>query len=302
MNADGRIVLVGEGMLELSGEGSSLRLGYGGDTLNTAIHLARLGRRTAFCTAMGTDPFSADLAQRWEQEGLETDLVMKIPDRLPGLYAIRTDDAGERSFFYWREQSAARHLFESPDPSHASKIVSGTQLFAFSLITLAILSPGGRDMLLSLARQVRANGGLVAFDGNYRPQLWADAAVARECRDRALACCDIGLPTLADEQQLSGFITPEQVATHWRSQGAREVVVKLGDRGCLLDDTLVPPPAALVPVDTSGAGDAFNAGYLSGRLDGAAPLDAARQGHRLASWVIMRPGAIPERDDDAPYR
>ena len=103
-----RAVLVGEGMLELSQEGAAWRLGYGGDTLNTAIHLARAGIETAYLTAVGSDPFSADLKAKWQGEGLDTSLILTHPTRGSGLYAINTDERGERSFTYWRGESAAR--------------------------------------------------------------------------------------------------------------------------------------------------------------------------------------------------
>ena len=68
-------MLVGEAMLELSQDGSGWRLAYGGDTLNTAIHLARGGIDTAYLTALGTDPFSDDLRARWAAEGLEAPFI-----------------------------------------------------------------------------------------------------------------------------------------------------------------------------------------------------------------------------------
>lgn len=294
-----RAVLVGEAMLELSQEGSLWRLAYGGDTLNTAIHLARSGVETAYLSALGTDPFSEDLRTRWAAEGLDTSLVLDNPSRNPGLYAITCDDMGERSFTYWRGESAARALFDCPGIETALAQAESADLLAFSLISLAILPQSGRQGLLTLARKVRANGGLVAFDGNYRPRLWPDQATARAARDAAIAVASIGLPTLEDETMLSGETDAEAVAAHWQGLGCSETIVKLGPEGCRLPDgEIVPPAEVLRPVDTSGAGDAFNAGYLSARLRGEASAQAAIAGHALAGWTIMRRGAIPPRDSD----
>lgn len=292
-----RAVLLGEGMLELSGTPGQWRLGHGGDTLNTAIHLARGGVDTAYFTALGTDPFSADLLARWQGEGLDTSLVLRHPARGAGLYAITTDAAGERSFTYWRGESAARELFACPGIEQACASAARADLLAFSLISLAILPEAGRARVIELARAVRAQGGRVAFDGNYRPRLWRDPAEARQWRDYAIAAADIGLPTLEDEVLLGSPDDPEAVRAHWQAQGCAEVVVKLGAAGCLLPDgTLVAPPHVLQPVDTSGAGDAFNAGYLAARLRRQDMAAAAQAGHALAGWTIMRPGAIPARD------
>ena len=291
-----RIVLAGEAMLELSRDGSGWRLGFGGDTLNTAIHLARAGCDVAYLTAIGSDPLSADLKTRWRGEGLDTALVLDHPARATGLYAIATDGAGERSFTYWRDSSAAREMFALPAMAGAANAAAGADLFAFSLISLAVLPDAGREALLALAARVRDGGGRVAFDGNYRPRLWADAGEARAWRDRAVALADIGLPTLEDEVLL-GAADAAGVARHWQALGCAECVVKLGAAGCRLPDgTIIAPPAVLAPVDTSGAGDAFDAGYLDARLNASPPEVAALCGHALAGWTIMRPGAIPARE------
>ncbi|WP_294233899.1 sugar kinase [uncultured Sphingomonas sp.] len=297
-----RIVVVGEGMIELSrAEGGLWRLGHGGDTLNTAIHLARMDRSVAYVTALGDDPFSATLLTDWSAEGIDTTLVQRDPTRMPGLYAITTDAAGERSFAYWRGESAARRTLSLPGAEAVMAQAEQADLLLFSLITLAILDEDSREHLFALAQRVRARGGRVAFDGNYRPRLFADQQLARDLCARAIAACDIGLPTLEDEAMLVGATSAEEVQARWLGLGAGEVVVKLGAEGCLLSGVgIVPPPERLKPRDTSGAGDAFNAGYLGARLDGLAPAEAAVRGHRLAGWTVMRAGAIPPRDADLP--
>lgn len=302
-----RVVVIGEGMLEAVAEpGGGWRMGYGGDTLNTAIHLTRLGCDVAFLSALGEDPFSRGLREAWAAEGLDVSTVLTDPERQPGLYAIRTDAEGERSFTYWRDTSAARRTFALPGLDVALERLADADLILFSLISLAVLPDAGRQTLLSACDPLRRRG-RVAFDGNYRPRLWASAAQARAARDAALTISDIGLPTLADEQLMvpsdaAGVLDAKGVADAWRRGGAAEVVVKLGSEGCRLpDDRIAPPPRLVSPIDTSGAGDAFNAGYLASRLRGEGPEMAARAGQTLAAWVITRPGAIPARDEAAPY-
>jgi 2-dehydro-3-deoxygluconokinase len=298
-----RAVLIGEAMLELSQDSSGWRLGYGGDTLNTAIHLARAGVDTAYLTALGSDPFSDDLKRQWTAEGLDTTLVLTDSARNPGLYAITNDEAGERSFTYWRGESAARGLFACAGIEEALDKATQADLLGFSLITLAILPDDAREQLFALAAKVRANGGKVAFDGNYRPRLWERAADACAARDAAIACADIGLPTLEDEAMLSGVCDADAVAAHWASLGCAETIVKLGAAGCRLPDGIIlPPPEVLPPVDTSGAGDAFNGGYLSARLGGASFAEAALEGHNLAGWCVMQRGAIPAPPENAAAR
>ena len=292
-----RAVLIGEGMLELSRDGPAWRLGYGGDTLNTAIHLARAGIDTAFLTALGCDQLSADLKAQWAAEGLDMSLVLTDPDRTPGLYAISTDAAGERSFAYWRADSAARQLFSCEGIDRVLECAAQADLLAFSLISLAVLPPAGRTRLLQVAQAARDRGAMVAFDGNYRPRLWASPQDACAARDAAIACATVGLPTLEDEAALSHAVGAADVAAHWQRLGCTETVVKLGADGCRLPDgAIIAPQRQMAPVDTSGAGDAFNGGYLGARLRGATPAEAAITGHAVAGWTIMRRGAIPPRD------
>jgi 2-dehydro-3-deoxygluconokinase len=288
-----RIAVVGEGMLELSQSGPAWRLGHGGDTLNTAIHLARFGADVAYVTALGDDPFSDQLRSAWADEGVDVSLILTDPDRRPGLYAITTDAAGERSFTYWRGESAARRLFALPNIACVAAAIEAADVLLFSLISLAILPPEGRAALFDLCRSLRARGGRVAFDTNYRPRLWATIDEARSARSEALALTDIGLPTIEDELALCGAQDAAAVGDHWRAAGVGEVVVKLGAAGCMIDGAIVPAPKRLTPVDTSGAGDAFNAGYLHARLAGQSLREAALAGHRVAGWVIMQPGAVP---------
>lgn len=304
-----KIAVFGEGMVELSRDGATpdlWRVGYGGDTLNTAIHLARLGFDVLYLTALGTDRFSDKLRSDWQAEGVITDHVLTDPERAPGLYAIDTDEQGERSFSYWRGESAVRRFFQLAGADAALGAAAEADLFYFSLISLAVLSKDDRGRLLDFCRSVRSRGRQVAVDSNYRPRLWSSVDEARNAAAAGAAIAGIGLPTLTDEQMLFGRATAAEVAARWHEAGCPEVAVKLGADGCLIstidgESIAVPSVPVTAPKDTSGAGDAFNAAYLGARLRGASPDQAAREGHRLASWVIGLSGAIPAADAQAPY-
>ena len=296
-----KVVCVGEAMLELSSRDGDWRLGYGGDTLNTAIHFARLGHQVSYFTAVGSDPLSEGLRKRLEDEGLDCSLVLAHPSRHAGLYAISTDKVGERSFTYWREASAAREMFALPGSGDAAVRAAQCDLLYFSLISLAILPAEGRRVLFDLVARARQNGAGIGFDSNYRARLWDSADSARVQRDRAISLSDFGLPTLDDEIALSGAADAETVASYWAELGCAECLVKLGAAGCRLPDGVTMAPAQeLASIDTSGAGDAFNAGYLSSRLNGVDPTSSAKTAHLIAGWTIMRPGAIPPRDSEYP--
>ena len=298
-----RITCLGEGMVEerVAPDGA-LTAHYGGDSLNTAIHLARLGCDVAYATALGRDEESDALVAAWQAEGIDTSLIGRHPDRKAGRYRIAVDSAGERSFSYERSHSAARDMLTLEASAEWTGAVGEADCFVYSLISLAILPDGARDQLLELA----GKAGRTAYDGNYRPALWESADATLHWHERAIGRADIGLPTVEDEIALRGEAWPgaeADVAACWRDLGCGEVLVKAGADGCLLPEgAMFAPPEQIDPVDTSGAGDAFNAGYIAARLRGRQPRDAALDAHRLAGWTIMRPGAIPPPDDAAPYR
>lgn len=222
------------------------------------------------------------------------------------VYTINVDAQGERSFLYWRERGATREMFSLPEMADVLSAASEASLLYLSLISLAVLPPEGRAQLLALATVNKAAGKQVAYDSNYRPNLWVSHAEALAVSEQAIAAATLGLPTNVDEQQLRGHsLTEAAIANLWLEAGCGEVVVKSGSAGCFIASSEFSghrrPTERIVAVHTSGAGDAFNAGYLVYRLRQFDPVRATEQGEGIARWVISRNGAIPPQDSDAPY-
>ncbi|MGZ8410809.1 MAG: sugar kinase [Hyphomicrobium sp.] len=302
MTCPRRIALFGECMIELRGQAfGTLQQGFGGDTLNTAVYLARLCRnediRVSYATALGADGFSDHMLAAWRSEGIDVSLVRRLDDRLPGLYAIQVDPSGERHFLYWCDASAARSYFASPNTPLEEAAASDLSAFYLSGISLAILPPEGRERLFATQARVRANGGMVAFDNNFRPRLWPSIAEARSVYDRAYALSDIVLVTLDDEMALWGETSAERALARVFALEAPEVVVKQGAQPTLVrmaGARLVSVAVEPIPrvVDTTAAGDSFAGAYLAARLIETPPATAARAANRLAAVVIQHPGAI----------
>ena len=297
------LICFGECMIELARVpgGGDWRMGFAGDTANVAIYAARAGVDVAYLSALGADPHSEEMRAVLKGEGVDCGLVLTHPARAPGLYAIRTDARGERSFTYWREQSATRDFFALPEAPAALAEAGQARMLYLSGITLSLFDPAGHAQVTQLARTVRARGGEVVFDGNYRPRGWADAAAARTAFATIAPLCSIVLPTFEDEAALFGDTDPQDTIRRWHETGARLVVVKMGDAGALLSrhggwaETILCPERK-EPRDTTGAGDSFNAAFLSAMLAGEEPEAAVLAGHRLAGEVVMHPGAIIPRE------
>lgn len=291
-------VAIGECMLELSTAGHGWRLSCGGDTFNTAVHLARWGWGSRFLTALGSDPFSRRMLDQWVDEGLDTSLVLTHPSRLPGLYAIETDGAGERRFHYWRGESAARAMLDIPGAEAALAGARDAGLLHLSGITLSLFDHPGRRRLGRLAADVRARGGRVSFDPNYRPAVWRSRDAARNAITTFAPNVTVALVSFDDESRLWGDEDAAATIKRWRQLGVTDVVVKDGSRGAWIDDgaaaVLVPTPSRLAAIDTTGAGDAFNAGYLAAALS-VDPVRAVMVGQLAAGITIQHGGAIPPR-------
>ena len=287
-------------MLELNGTAfGAMQQSYGGDTFNTAVYLTRCGGgaiKTWYATALGDDALSLELEHRWAQDGLALDLVRHIPGRMPGLYQIQVDAQGERRFSFWRDNSAAKAYFDVSETPLESR--SGEwDAFYFSGISLAILPADGQNRLLAFAQTLRTRGAKVVFDNNYRPSLWPDIALVRDCFSRAFAVADTALITADDHQTLFGFDSLELAVAAAQALNVPEMVIKRGAAPTLVRAGSgpwhsVPTQTVAKVVDTTAAGDSFAAGYLSRRLRGHTPEDAAQFGNRLAARVIAHRGAI----------
>lgn len=297
-----RVISVGEVMIELvRGADGRFGLGYGGDTFNTAVYLARAGVPVAYATALGDDPYADEVRAFAAAEGIATDLVIRAPGRMTGLYLIETDPAGERKFHYWRENSPARELFEQPKWEAVAENLVGARLIYFSGVTLSLYSNLGLGRFLAVVELARQNGAKVAFDGNFRPRGWkGDLGRTRAVFVEALRRVDIALPTFDDEALLWGDSSPDATVDRLQAFGIGEIVVKNGPNSAFIATEgtreLVPVPQVVVPVDTTAAGDSFNAGYIAARLSGEAPTAAVVSAHRLASEVIRHRGAIMPRE------
>lgn len=291
-----RLLAIGEAMVEMAPvAGGDYRRGFAGDTFNTAWHLSQTlaGRAvTGFASRIGTDALSQAFVRTLDRDRLDTSALARDPQRNMGLYLIELDGV-ERSFHYWRGQSAARQLAD--DPGWLARTFDGAGLIHLSGITVAILPPEGRQTLLKALAAARANGTQVSFDPNIRPALWSSAAEVRQTIPGFLEVTDIALPSFDDEQANWGDASPQAVLERMSALGVREVVVKNGDGPVALRhgglDSSVETPAVTGICDTTGAGDAFNAGYLAARFLGHAPEAAVRHGQAMSAEVIRHFGA-----------
>lgn len=295
------IAIMGECMIELSGAPfATQQQNFGGDTLNTAIYLSRLLPQSSPCyiTALGIDNYSHAMIDAWQQEGIDCRFVMRERDKLPGMYAIEIDSQGERSFHYWRNDSAARYMCEHAQFSQIMAQLKSYDLIYLSGISLAVLPEHGKIKLIEALASLKAGGCKIAVDSNYRPRLWNGATHAKTWLLELYRLADIALVTADDEDLLHGDVnTPATViADRLHRLGVDQVVVKLGSKGamwsCAGQHGFVDGNKIDDVVDTTAAGDSFNAAYIAAWAQGLPMAECCQWGNNLAAQVIQHRGAI----------
>lgn len=288
MTAGRGVLVIGEPLAELRPRADgALDVGFSGDALNVAVRLARSGGEVALATAVGGDRFSVELLTRLASEGITDRWVHRDPDGVLGIYLVELDGV-ERRFTYWRSASAARHLVSGLGAATLAAAAAEAGVVVVSGITLAVLDGGQRRRLVNLLGDVAGAGTGVVVDPNVRPRLWGSPDEARRWTAELIG---VATTVLASEEDLDllgadAGILAGQVAelvvtagagpTQWWSAGGSGSVE-------------VAPVEAL---DTTGAGDAFVAGYVSERMAAGGVADAVVAGHLAAADAVSHHGGL----------
>jgi 2-dehydro-3-deoxygluconokinase len=274
-----------------------LKQSFAGDVLNTAVYLKRTfpDIKAHFISAVGKDKFSSDMLSFFDEEGVNRDLVFQSDNKIPGIYAIETDDTGERTFSYWRENSAAKEVMSFINETTINQMLKN-DLFFFSGISLAVINIGDRPMFWKMIDRLKKIGVRIVFDPNYRPRMWNSQEQTKEQFEKAFTMADIALPGVDDLQKLYGIETSEGVNEFCQSFNIAELIIKNGEKGVLsyheeqLNQFKVIPETNVV--DTTSAGDSFNGVYLGARMNGYDIYKSIEFASQAAGFVIQHQGAI----------
>ncbi|WP_016955796.1 sugar kinase [Catenovulum agarivorans] len=294
------LLVVGEGMVEFKySDAGELVQKFAGDTLNAGIYAKRWAPSTEvnYYTALGNDVFSGKMREYLALEQLGTQAVLATDSANIGIYAIQTDDSGERSFTYWRKDSAATQMVDLLLAAGGAAQLPDADIIFFSGISLAILSDDNKTKLLEILQQAQAKGSKIAFDPNYRPRMWRDQQHAIAWIEKAYQLADIALPGLDEHQDLFAQNSVEAVQQYMLAQGVSEFVIKAGKLGVYgfateQSDCHVPFNPAPIQVDSTAAGDSFAGTYLMSRINGDSVNNAIINADKVAREVVQHPGAI----------
>lgn len=303
------LVSLGELLIDFTESGKSesgcalFQQNAGGATANVAVNLSSLGHNTAFIGKVGNDLCGKYLKNTLGSFGVDTGSLIVSNEAFTTLAFVALDENGERSFSFARNPGADTLLrYEEIDPETLSDL---RILHVGSLSTTAEPSKTATFRAIETALE---NGAVISFDPNYRESLWSGPEEAA-CRMREIMkLSDMIKMTDQEALMITGIPDPEGALSYVFGQGVRLAAVTVGPGGAYVmagGETAYVPTEKIDPVDTTGAGDAFWAGFVHAFLESGKDLDDvniqdavsfAACGNRIAAKCIMQKGAMIKKE------
>lgn len=239
--------------------------GWGGDVSNVIVAVSRLGHRSGIMCRIGNDEFGECFLEMWKSEGVDTSHVIVESNAFTAVYFISIREDGGHEFTYYRANSAASHF--SPEDLDLNYI-SEARILHVSGITQAI-SSSCREATFKAIEAARKSNVLVSYDPNIRLKLWS-LNLAKAIVSYTIGMVDFVLLTGDEAKLITGIDNARDAALKILKFGPKVVVLKLGGEGCLIatsSDVVRAPAYRVEIIDTTGAGDAFDAAFIVGILE-----------------------------------
>lgn len=299
-----KIIIIGESMLELSPADNQVwQQSFAGDVHSLAVYLRRCAPsdlHVSFMSAVGQDNFSNHLITMLQDEDIDTSLTYKHPSKNLGLYMIHNSPTGERSFQYWRNDSAAKQVMHLHHAQFSSATFPAPDQVFFSGISLAILEKDSRTLFWGFIHRLKQQGTQVIFDPNYRAKLWDSIEDCKAQYELAFHASNLVLPSLEDFTNLYQLDSAIAVSKFLSAYDIDEIIIKDGPAPIIYHSSQEQLEVAIEPVtqviDTTAAGDSFNGSYLAARARGLNPENAIRFAAKISALVIQHKGAILNKE------
>jgi 5-dehydro-2-deoxygluconokinase len=311
------LIAIGRSSVDLYGEQIGGRLEdmgsfakyVGGSPTNAAIAAARLGLRPGLVTRVGADHMGRFIREELIREGVDVRGVHTDPNRLTALVVLGIRNRETFPLIFYRENCADMALCEQDLDAALLDAARAVLITGTHLSTVGVFAAS-----MSAARQVKAHGGRVVFDIDYRPVLWGLTAKdlgenrfvsnprVTECLQSVLPLCDLVIGTEEEFCILGGSVDTMLAIRNVRTRTAAILVCKLGRQGCVafageipdsIEQGLVVPGFKVDVLNVLGAGDAFMGGFLRGWLRGEALAECCRFGNACGAMVVARHGCAP---------
>lgn len=261
----------------------------GGSAANTAAALARLEVPTRFVGAVGDDAAGRHAVDSLARAGVDVGAIQTVSTEPTVMVIVILPPGGERLIYVWPPRGGAHAML---DVEPATGAVETADWVHVSGICLRVTP--ARDALFAAMERARDLGIPVSLDLNLRLENWGWEAGFREVALGAVERADVVLGSAVDEICPLGDSDDPVTAARALEAGDRLIVARLGAEGAMAitDREVTTAPGFEVPVvDTVGAGDAFNAGFIAARLEGRPLTDALAWGNAVAASTIAAQGA-----------
>jgi len=282
------LVGIGECLAEFShiGDGN-YQIGYSGDVLNALAAAGRLGLKTGLITAMGDDPFQMGLQDILEEENIDLSHAPVLHGKPNGVYFVYVNESGGPSFHFLRKDSAAREAFVCQELPELIDYALSARALLFSSIPLAVMKE--REKIFELLAAIKGKT-IIAFDLNVRKALWSDLQDLISMFPLLAPIVDVLFVTDEDDALLFGVRPVKDAMEYYKQLGFNQVIIRRGGASTLVfaegQDFQVPVPKVASIVDTTGAGDVFNAGFIAAMLRKHLPYECAAMGNATAAVSV----------------
>jgi 2-dehydro-3-deoxygluconokinase len=264
--------------------------GWGGDSSNFAISVARQGCKAAHLCRLGDDEFGQSFLELWRKEEMDLSRVIVEPNAFTAVYFISLMEHGGHDFTYYRKNSAAsRYRVSDLDEDYIKK----AKVVHTSGISLAV-SEKLREAAFKAIDYCKEVDGIVSFDLNLRPRLWTINS-ARSICDLAFKKSNIVFASKDDIKLLFGIDDPLKASRHIIKLGVETVIIKLGSEGCYVatkEESFTSAGFNVDMIDTTGAGDAFDGAWIVGRLKEWDNRKKARYANAVGALTTTGLGAV----------
>ena len=287
---------IGEAMIEISNIKNSLyNQSFAGDTLNFCNYLDKKKLNAFFLSAIGKSEINQSLLDFVKSKNISTKYIKQINQFEIGLYLIKNKDNGEKQFFYWRDESAAKYYFNNIDFLNLYKELKNFDYIYFSGITLSIIHISKLNNFIKLLNLLKSKKIKIVFDFNIRPSRWnkKNLNIFLDSVLKFVDICFLSGEDMKNWKNKNNIKSHEQIVRKYKikhsifRKNAKFTYVFLNKTRYVFKNKLLK-----TVVDTSGAGDGFNAAYLSNFIVNNDPVLALKAGSSLGSKIVMKKGAI----------
>ncbi len=290
------IAIIGECLIELSANGSladtsTLNKYFGGDTVTTAVAVARLGGNVTYLTKVGNDGFSEFIISSLQKENIDTSLI-KTNDEQNGMYIVSHTLDNKEVLYYKRKTAATKLSIEDFSEENIKRLK-----LIYSTGVVQSLSASSRELVRESFRIAKENDVMTAYDPNYT-SCFMNSDDTKEYFEEIIDLTDVIFLSLKnDAVKLYDIESMDKIMHYMWDRGVKIVVIKSHiDNGYYTgyngDISFTEFYNTQKAIDTTASGDVFNGGFLYALTNGYAPADAAKFASIVSGLQTQNYGAI----------